>query len=68
LLLLVEQRLESDVIRLTHEQLATILAVRRAGVTVALQRLEASGLIDRERAHVSIIDRAGLKAAAAPLN
>ena len=68
LLLVTEERLDSDEIKLTHEQLATMLAVRRAGVTVALQRLEASGLIDRQRGNVTIIDHAGLKAAAQPLN
>jgi len=68
LLLDVEERIEPDEIKLTHEQLATMLAVRRAGVTVALQHLETCGLINRERGHVTIIDRAGLQAAAQPLN
>jgi CRP-like cAMP-binding protein len=63
LLLVVEERLESDEIKLTHEQLATMLAVRRAGVTVALQRLEACGLINRERGNVTIADHVGLQAA-----
>src|SRR6187200_550247 len=43
LLLLVEDKLESEEIGLTHEQLATMLSVRRAGVTVALQHLETLG-------------------------
>jgi CRP-like cAMP-binding protein len=68
LLLLAEERLESDEIRLTHEQLATMLAVRRAGVTVALQHLEICGLINRERALVAILDRPGLEVVAGPLN
>ena len=68
LLLLVEERLESEEIGLTHEQLATLLSVRRAGVTVALQHLESSRLIERQRATVTIRDRAGLRAAASPLN
>jgi len=68
LLLLVEERLESEEIRLTHEQLATMLAVRRAGVTVALQHLETCGLINRERGIITLIDHAGLQAAARPLN
>ena len=68
LLLLVEEKLESEEIRLTHEQLATMLAVRRAGVTVALQHLESCRLINRERGMITISDRAGLEAAASPLN
>ena len=68
LLLLVEERLESEEIRLTHEQLATMLVVRRAGVTVALQHLETCGLINRERGIITIVDRAGLQATARPLN
>ena len=68
LLLLVEERLESEEIRLTHEQFATMLAVRRAGVTVALQHLETCRLINRERGIVTLIDHAGLEAAARPLN
>src|SRR5262249_8006855 len=68
LLLLVEERLETDEIRLTHEQLATMLSVRRAGITVALQHFETYGLINRERGVITILDRAGLHAAAKPLN
>jgi len=68
LLLLAEDRLDSEEIKLTHEQLATMLSVRRAGVTVALQHLETYGLINRERGIISISDRAGLKATARPLN
>ena len=68
LLLIVEERLESDEIKLTHEQLATMLAVRRAGVTVALQHLEACGLVNRSRGNVTIIDRPGLQAEAQSFN
>src|SRR5215831_1239515 len=68
LLLLVEDRLESEEIRLTHEQLANMLSVRRAGVTVALQHLETSGLIARQRATITISDRGGLQATARALN
>jgi CRP-like cAMP-binding protein len=68
LLLLVEERLETDEIRLTHEQLATMLSVRRAGVTVALQHLQTCGLINRERGLITILDRTGLQDTARPLN
>jgi CRP-like cAMP-binding protein len=67
-LLLAEDKLESADIRLTHEQLATMLSVRRAGVTVALQHLENFHLIERERGIITVRDRAGLQAAARNLN
>jgi CRP-like cAMP-binding protein len=68
LLLLVEERLETDEIRLTHEQLATMLSVRRAGVTVALQNFETCGLINRERGVITVLDRTGLQDTARPFN
>ena len=68
LLLLVEERLEAEEIRLTLEQLATMLSVRRAGVTVALQHLETCGLINRERGVITVLDRTGLRDTARPLN
>jgi CRP-like cAMP-binding protein len=68
LLLIVEDRLETDEIRLTHEQLATMLSVRRAGVTVALQHLETCGLINRERGVITVLDRTALQDTARPLN
>jgi len=45
-----------------------MLSVRRAGVTVALQHLETLGLINRERAAITVRDRAGLQVAARPMN
>jgi CRP-like cAMP-binding protein len=68
LLLLVEERLDSEEIRLTHEQLATMLSVRRAGVTVALQHFQTYGLINRERGVIIVLDRSALQAMARPLS
>jgi CRP-like cAMP-binding protein len=68
LLLLARKRLELDEIKLTHEQLAMMLGVRRAGVTVTLQKFETRGLITRERGIIAVLDRAGLDATAKPLN
>ena len=45
---------------ITHAFLATMLAVRRSGVTLSLQVLEGRGLIRSGRATVTILDRAGL--------
>ena len=49
---------------LTHDFLAGMLGVRRAGVTVAAGRLQQAGLIRYKRGLVSVLDRAGLEAAA----
>jgi CRP-like cAMP-binding protein len=64
LLLTAQDRLESDDVPLTHEQLATMMAVRRASVTAALQQFEASGLVARERGVITITDRPGLEQSA----
>jgi CRP-like cAMP-binding protein len=68
LLLKIEEKLEAEEIRLTHEQLATMLTVRRAGVTIALQQLETYKLIGRQRGAITLIDRAGLHALAKDLD
>lgn len=59
-LLLCRDRLETDAIELTHIFLATMLGVRRSGVTLALQGLEGKGFIRSLRGVVRISDRAGL--------
>jgi CRP-like cAMP-binding protein len=60
-LLVAHDRLDGDDIPLTHEFLATMLGVRRPGVTIALHLLESDGLIQRKRASVVIVDRKGLE-------
>jgi CRP-like cAMP-binding protein len=59
-LLMAQDRVESDVIVLTHEYLALILGVRRAGVTVALQQLEQKAIVRTARGALTIIDRESL--------
>jgi CRP-like cAMP-binding protein/CheY-like chemotaxis protein len=51
-------------LRVTHEQLSQILAVRRSGVTVALHMLEEYGAIKSHRQLVEVIDHARLERAA----
>ena len=62
-LLMTHDRVQGDEVELTHEFLAFMLGVRRAGVTVALQELQQQGLIRTRRGHVVIVDRAGLERA-----
>jgi CRP-like cAMP-binding protein len=49
---------------LTHEAIAAMLAVRRAGVTEALQRLAAHGCIERRRGRIEVRNRFALEALA----
>jgi CRP-like cAMP-binding protein len=60
-LLMAHDRLPGDALRLTHEFLALMLGVRRAGVTIALQHLESEGLVSTARGLVTVVDRAGLE-------
>jgi CRP-like cAMP-binding protein len=60
-LLMVSDRAGST-FRITHEFIAVMLAVRRPGVTLALQSLEGQRLIRASRGTIEIVDRDGLVA------
>lgn len=60
-LLMAHDRLDGDELPLTHEFLSMMLAVRRAGVTVALHAFERQNLIRTQRRHITIIDREGIE-------
>jgi CRP-like cAMP-binding protein len=62
--LMARDRLDSAVMPMTHEFLASMLGVRRAGVTETAGELQRSGLIRNHRGEVTIVDHDGLKAAA----
>ena len=62
-LLTVRDRVDTDTLPLTHEFLSIMLGVRRAGVTLAAQTLQAGGLIRQSRGRITILDRDGLAAA-----
>ncbi len=63
-LLMTQDRLDDDELPLTHEFIAIMLAVRRSGVTVAMQILEGRGIIKARRGSITVLDRAGLEEAA----
>jgi CRP-like cAMP-binding protein len=63
-LLMVKDRVNSDVIDLTQEFLAEMLGSRRTTVTLAAGVLQRSGLIEYTRGRVRILDRDKLEQAA----
>jgi CRP-like cAMP-binding protein len=63
-LLMTHDRVAGDKLTLTHEFLSFMLGVRRAGITETLQELVAKSLITSHRGVITIVDRAGLEAAA----
>ena len=62
--LMAHDRVGDATIALTHEFLALMLGVRRAGVTEALQALVQQGLIKAARGQITVLDRDGLEASA----
>jgi len=63
-LLTARDRADTDRLPLTHEFIAMMLGVRRAGVTVAAQSLQSAGLIHYAHGRITIADREGLEVAA----
>lgn len=53
-------RIDTDELNLTHEFIAVMLGVRRAGVSTALDRLEGLGLVSNKRGLIVVLDRDGL--------
>lgn len=60
-LLMAHDRTTSDAVPLTHEFLAVMLGVRRAGVTVAIHGFERHGLVTTRRGQLTIVNRAGIE-------
>jgi CRP-like cAMP-binding protein len=63
-LLMAHDRTAGDELHLTHEFLALMLGVRRAGVTIALHELQTTGDISLSRSSIRITDRGRLEKSA----
>ena len=62
-LLMSEDRMKGECVRLTQETLAHTLGMRRASVSVALTQLNKAGMVSYARGKTEIVDRARLEAA-----
>lgn len=60
-LLLSHDRLDSDVLVMTHDLISNMLGVRREGVTLAAQKLAKRNLIKNMRGTITVLDRQGLE-------
>ena len=60
-LLMCHDRVDGDLIAITHEFLALMLGVRRTGVTVATHVLEGEHMIRASRGLIAVVDRDKLK-------
>jgi len=60
-LLFSHDRLMTDEMRLSQENISQLLSVRREAVTVAAGRLQDAGLISYVRGHIHVLDRKGLE-------
>jgi CRP-like cAMP-binding protein len=60
-ILMSQDRVNSEVVPLTHEFLGLMLGVRRASVTEVLRPLQERDLIQSKRGEITILDRKGLE-------
>jgi CRP-like cAMP-binding protein len=60
-ILMSQDRCRCEDLPFTHEFLALMLGVRRAGVTEAAIILQAEGCINYRRGHIKVVDREGLE-------
>ncbi|PPD44110.1 MAG: Crp/Fnr family transcriptional regulator [Methylobacter sp.] len=60
-LLLTLDKLPSNELTMTQELIASMLGVRREGITEAAGKLQRAGLISYRRGHITVLDRSGLE-------
>ena len=63
-LLMCRDRLDGDDLPLTQPFLSNMLGANRPGITLAVRSLAAAGLVRHARGRITVLDRAGLEAAA----
>ncbi len=63
-LLLTSDRVPSHEVIVTQELVASMLGVRREGITEAAGKLQKAGFIRYRRGHIALLDRSGLEAGA----
>ncbi|WP_164843881.1 Crp/Fnr family transcriptional regulator [Croceicoccus ponticola] len=63
-LLMASDRMQSEHVNLTQEQLAVAIGCRREAVSVAANKIQAAGLIDYGYGKITILNRPGLEARA----
>ena len=61
MLLLILKRIDGNTIVMTHEVIASLLGVRREGVTMAAQKLMQEGTIRYARGRITILDKPALE-------
>jgi CRP-like cAMP-binding protein len=61
-LLLSLDRLKGEKLIMTQKLIANMLGVRREGVTESARKLQAAGLVEYSRGHITVLDRGGLEA------
>jgi len=62
-ILMAQDRADGNEVLLTQEFLATMLGVRRSGVSVAASALQRAGFIRYTRGCITVLDRVGLETA-----
>ena len=62
-LLLSHDRLDTDLLVMTHDLISNMIGVRREGVTLAAQKLAKRKLIKNVRGTITVLDRQGLEEA-----
>lgn len=60
-LLLANDRMQSDTLKVTHDLLATVMGVRRASITNALLRFEADSVLKKTRGALQLTNRPALE-------
>ena len=60
-LLLTLDRVPTNELTMTQELIATMLGVRREGITEAAGKLQRAGFISHRRGHITVINRSGLE-------